>query len=125
MGSTESFNHLASPETVAASAIEGKITDPRKFRENVAGSLDIARENMRTRLDAALRRVYGQRSFEAALSEQRDTIEEVIEPYLIQQGFIMRTPRGRALAEQAYRHLGLPGSATVGQLDLIDDDAGE
>ncbi len=38
----------------------------------------------------------------AALSEQRDTIEEVIEPYLIQQGFIMRTPRGRMLAEQAY-----------------------
>jgi modulator of FtsH protease HflC len=48
-----------------------KITDPRKFRENVSGSLEIARENMRTRLDAALRRVYGQRSFEAALSEQR------------------------------------------------------
>jgi membrane protease subunit HflC len=48
-----------------------KITDPREFRENVSGSLDIARENMRTRLDAALRRVYGQRSFEAALSEQR------------------------------------------------------
>jgi membrane protease subunit HflC len=48
-----------------------RITDPRKFRENVSGSLEIARENMRTRLDAALRRVYGQRSFEAALSEQR------------------------------------------------------
>jgi membrane protease subunit HflC len=48
-----------------------RITDPREFRENVSGSLDIARENMRTRLDAALRRVYGQRSFEAALSEQR------------------------------------------------------
>ena len=48
-----------------------RIVDPREFRENVSGSLDIARENMRTRLDAALRRVYGQRSFEAALSEQR------------------------------------------------------
>jgi modulator of FtsH protease HflC len=48
-----------------------KITDPRKFRENVSGSVDIAEENMRTRLDAALRRVYGQRTFEAALSEQR------------------------------------------------------
>ena len=48
-----------------------RIVDPRKFRENVSGSLEIARENMRTRLDAALRRVYGQRSFEAALSEQR------------------------------------------------------
>jgi membrane protease subunit HflC len=48
-----------------------RITDPRSFRENVSGSLTIAQENMRTRLDAALRRVYGQRSFEAALSEQR------------------------------------------------------
>jgi membrane protease subunit HflC len=48
-----------------------RIVDPRRFRENVSGSLDIARENMRTRLDAALRQVYGQRSFEAALSEQR------------------------------------------------------
>jgi membrane protease subunit HflC len=48
-----------------------RIVDPRSFRENVSGSLEIARENMRTRLDAALRQVYGQRSFEAALSEQR------------------------------------------------------
>jgi membrane protease subunit HflC len=48
-----------------------RITDPRKFRENVSGSLELARENMETQLNAALRRVYGQRSFEAALSEQR------------------------------------------------------
>jgi len=48
-----------------------RVIDPRRFRENVSGSLEIARENMRTRLDAALRRVYGQQSFEAALSEQR------------------------------------------------------
>lgn len=44
----------------------------------------------------------------AALSEQRDTLEETIEPYLIQQGFIQRTPRGRVLTENAYQHLGLP-----------------
>lgn len=43
----------------------------------------------------------------AALSEQRDTLEEVIEPYLIQQGFIQRTPRGRMLTDNAYNHLGL------------------
>lgn len=48
-----------------------RIVDPRAFRENVSGSLVFAQENMRTRLDAALRRVYGQRSFEAALSEER------------------------------------------------------
>ena len=47
----------------------------------------------------------GVETLAAALSEQRDTIEEVIEPYLIQLGFLMRTPRGRTLSEQAYRHL--------------------
>lgn len=44
----------------------------------------------------------------AALSEERGTLEDVIEPYLIQEGFIMRTPRGRVATAQAYAHLGLP-----------------
>jgi len=43
----------------------------------------------------------------AALSEPRDAIEEIIEPFLIQQGFIQRTPRGRLLTSHAFRHLGL------------------
>jgi len=43
----------------------------------------------------------------AALSEPRDAIEEIIEPFLIQQGFIQRTPRGRLLTAHAFRHLGL------------------
>jgi holliday junction DNA helicase RuvB len=43
----------------------------------------------------------------AALSEPRDAIEEIIEPFLIQRGFIQRTPRGRLLTAQAFRHLGL------------------
>src|SRR5229473_3015810 len=43
----------------------------------------------------------------AALSEPRDAIEEIIEPFLIQRGFIQRTPRGRLLTGQAFRHLGL------------------
>jgi Holliday junction DNA helicase RuvB len=61
----------------------------------------------------------------AALSEQRDTIEEVIEPYLIQQGFLMRTPRGRMLADQAYAHLGIPKLAGATELDLVGGDVGE
>jgi Holliday junction DNA helicase RuvB len=61
----------------------------------------------------------GVETMAAALSEQRDTIEEVIEPYLIQQGFLMRTPRGRMLAVQAYRHLGLTPPPTSAQYDLI------
>ena len=49
----------------------------------------------------------------AAIGEERDTIEDVIEPYLIQQGFLQRTPRGRVATLAAYRHFGLaaPGSA--------------
>ena len=43
----------------------------------------------------------------AALSEPRDAIEDIIEPYLIQQGFLLRTPRGRVLTAAAFRHLGL------------------
>lgn len=43
----------------------------------------------------------------AALSEPRDAIEEIVEPYLIQQGFVMRTPRGRVLTPAAFRHMGL------------------
>jgi Holliday junction DNA helicase RuvB len=44
----------------------------------------------------------------AAIGEARDTIEDVIEPYLIQQGYLARTPRGRIATPHAYRHLGLP-----------------
>lgn len=61
----------------------------------------------------------GVETIAAALSEQRDTIEEVIEPYLIQQGFLMRTPRGRALTGQAYGHLGLKAPASAAQLELV------
>jgi Holliday junction DNA helicase RuvB len=43
----------------------------------------------------------------AAISEERETIEDVLEPYLIQQGFIMRTPRGRIVTDNAYLHFGL------------------
>ena len=43
----------------------------------------------------------------AGLSEPRDAIEDIIEPYLIQQGFIQRTPRGRVLTANAWKHLGL------------------
>ena len=46
-------------------------------------------------------------SLAAAISEERGTIEDVLEPYLIQQGYIMRTPRGRVVTSQAYRHFGL------------------
>lgn len=58
----------------------------------------------------------------ASLSEPRDAIEEIIEPFLLQQGFIQRTPRGRLLTPHAFRHLGMPEpSRDVGQFGLFAD----
>ncbi|MGE4562289.1 MAG: Holliday junction DNA helicase RuvB C-terminal domain-containing protein, partial [Rhodospirillales bacterium] len=64
----------------------------------------------------------GVETIAAALSEQRDSIEEVIEPYLIQQGFLMRTPRGRVLAAEAYKHLGFKAPDTLAQMALLVED---
>lgn len=58
----------------------------------------------------------GVETIAAALSEVRDAIEEVIEPYLLQQGLIQRTPRGRILAERAWRHIGVAPPRRAGDL---------
>ncbi len=65
----------------------------------------------------------GVENLAAAIGEERDTIEDVIEPYLIQQGFLMRTPRGRVATANAYRHFGLkpPGGDKAG--DLFADES--
>jgi Holliday junction DNA helicase RuvB len=65
----------------------------------------------------------GVETLAAALSEQRDVIEEVIEPYLIQEGLLQRTPRGRMLTPGGYRYLGLAEPARGPQLDLLPDNA--
>jgi Holliday junction DNA helicase RuvB len=54
----------------------------------------------------------------AAIGEARDTIEDVLEPYLIQQGFLQRTPRGRMATAAVYRHLGLEAPTGNGQNEL-------
>jgi Holliday junction DNA helicase RuvB len=63
----------------------------------------------------------------AALSEPRDALEEIVEPYLLQQGFIGRTPRGRVVTLKAYRHLGVAGPArsSIAELPLFDEDETE
>ena len=66
----------------------------------------------------------GIETLSAALSEERDTIEEVVEPFLIQEGLLMRTPRGRALAEGAYQHLGLQVPKNLNQFELITGEEG-
>jgi holliday junction DNA helicase RuvB len=59
----------------------------------------------------------------AAIGEARDTIEDVIEPYLIQQGYLMRTPRGRMAGKLAYQHYGLKPPERLGTEDLFGADA--
>ncbi len=62
----------------------------------------------------------GIETLSAALSESRDSLEEVIEPFLLQQGLIQRTPRGRMLAAKAWAHLGLAAPVAPGQDDLFE-----
>ena len=61
----------------------------------------------------------------AAISEERHTIEDVLEPYLIQQGYIMRTPRGRVVTRHAYLHFGLNAPGRLGELPAADLFSGE
>lgn len=67
----------------------------------------------------------GVENLAAAIGEERDTIEDVIEPYLIQQGFLMRTPRGRVATANAYRHFGLKPPVSNTADDLFTDDTQE
>jgi Holliday junction DNA helicase RuvB len=60
-------------------------------------------------------------SLAAALSEERGTIEDVLEPFLIQQGFLMRTARGRMVTSKAYRHLGLKAPKRAEPADLFEE----
>jgi Holliday junction DNA helicase RuvB len=68
----------------------------------------------------------GAETIAAALADERDVVEEVIEPYLIQQGFVQRTPRGRMLTDLAYEYIGVkPLRPRAAQLDLLARDEAE
>ena len=113
--------------------VEGNITVDAKIADAALNRLDVDERG----LDAMDRRYLkciaenygggpvGAETLSAALSEERDTIEEVIEPYLIQQGLLMRTPRGRMLAEGAYRHLGISAPKNLKQMELLAQDEEE
>jgi Holliday junction DNA helicase RuvB len=65
-------------------------------------------------------------SIAAAISEERGTVEDILEPFLIQQGFIQRTPRGRMVTQFAYRHFGLnPHAAPTDLFDRADVNTGD
>lgn len=94
---------------------EGRITGP--IAEAALQALDVDEaglDEMDTRILEALIEKFGGGpvgvgSLAVAVGEDADTLEEVHEPFLIQSGFLHRTPRGRVATDRAYRHLGLPG----------------
>jgi holliday junction DNA helicase RuvB len=67
----------------------------------------------------------GVETIAAALGEARDAIEETIEPFLLQQGFVQRSPRGRILTANAFTHLGLPAPEGPAQIGLFTDEDGD
>lgn len=85
---------------VARAAMQMLKVDPEGFDE-------LDRRMLRTIVDSFDGGPVGVESLAAALSEERGTLEDVIEPYLIQQGFLIRTARGRMATRKAYLHLGL------------------
>ncbi len=92
-----------------------RITDPRKFRESVSANVNLAEDRLQTRLDAALRRVYGLRSFNAALSEQRGEmmreVRDLLRPEALQLGInlvdvrIQRTDLVPEVSQQTYERM--------------------
>ena len=102
-------------ESVANSAMDMLEVDPNGF-----DAMD--RRLLRTIIEKFDGGPVGIESLSAALGEERGTIEDVLEPYLIQQGFMMRTARGRVATNTAYLHFGLtpPAGNTAAELPLID-----
>ncbi len=89
-----------------------------KVDQNGFDSLD--RKLLKTMIDNFDGGPVGLDSLAAAISEERGTIEDVLEPYLIQQGFMMRTPRGRVATRHAYAHFGLPVPSGQETADLFE-----
>ncbi len=80
----------------------------RRLQVDDAGLDDMDRRYLRAIIDHYKGGPVGIDTLAAALSEARDTLEDVYEPYLLQQGFLARTARGRVVTDRAYEHLGLP-----------------
>ena len=111
-------------------AIAGVESIDARAADAALGRLDVDRrglDSMDRRYLSCIAESYGGgpvgvETLSAALSEDRDTLEDVVEPYLLQQGFIQRTPRGRMLTAAAFAHLGRAVPADL-QLDLLGAEA--
>lgn len=116
------FAAVAGVEVIAAPQADGAL---KRLDVDERGLDAMDRRYMRCMADNYGGGPVGVETMAAALSEQRDVLEEVIEPYLIQQGLVQRTPRGRVLSRGGFAYLGLEAPRGLEQLDLLGDDAGE
>ncbi|WP_340115176.1 Holliday junction branch migration DNA helicase RuvB [Pelagibius sp. 7325] len=113
------FAAVAGVETVAAVQADSAL---KRLDVDERGLDAMDRRYMRCIADNYDGGPVGVETMAAALSEQRDVLEEVIEPYLIQQGLVQRTPRGRVLTRGGFSYLGLDVPRSLDQLTLLGDD---
>jgi Holliday junction DNA helicase RuvB len=112
-------------------AVQGNREVDREVADAALNRLEVDRLGLDSMDRRYLRRIaehhaggpVGVETLAAALAEARDTLEDVIEPYLIQEGLIMRTSRGRMLGEPGWRHLGMkPPRTGTPLLDMLGDE---
>jgi holliday junction DNA helicase RuvB len=102
------FAHVAGSEKIDRAAADKAL---RELEVDAAGCDAMDRRYLITIAKNYGGGPVGVETLAAALSEPRDAIEDIIEPFLLQKGFIQRTPRGRLLTGHAFKHLGLPEPA--------------
>jgi Holliday junction DNA helicase RuvB len=113
------------------SLVEGSGEIDRQVADRALGQLEVDHQGLDAMDHRYLRCIaenygggpVGIETIAAALSESKDAIEETVEPYLLQQGFIGRTPRGRVLTLKAFRHVGVaaPSAPGNGQMFLFNN----
>jgi holliday junction DNA helicase RuvB len=111
-------------------AVEGTGAVDRAVADAALNRLEVDRLGLDAMDRRYLRRIVehhgggpvGVETLAAALAEARDTLEDVIEPFLIQEGLVLRTSRGRMIGEAGWRHLNLPVPVRDGQLELLRGD---
>jgi Holliday junction DNA helicase RuvB len=114
------FAHVAGDVTVTAAIADAALT---KLEIDHLGLDAMDRRYLRCIAENYAGGPVGVETVAAALADQRDVVEEVIKPYLIQQGLVQRTPRGRMLTASAFGHLGLAAPARPpNQMPLFGDD---
>ena len=110
-------------EVKAGGKVDAEVADAAlKMLEVDSAGLDVMdRKLLHALLEKFAGGPVGLENLAAAIGESADTIEDVLEPYLIQQGFLARTPRGRAAQPLAYRHFGLNTPARLQNQELFDE----